>query len=303
MSWLEVRVTVSGELAEPVAEVLSRHCPAGVVITADHSQKTEMPLGQAMTVAGYLPQNEQTTALKKQIQEDLWHLSQIQEIPEPTFEKIEETDWLKVWKKDYQPIPIGNRLLIQPPWLEPSWGDRAIVQIDPGMAFGTGTHPTTILCLEIIEQILPTGGQVLDIGCGSGILSIAAVKLGASRVSAYDTDIEAVKATQSNATDNSVAQSIDIKQGSLQDAFEDFRGKRKPDLIVANILAKVLRQFFVDGIPELMGKNTHLVISGILEMQADAVTEAAEQAGLRKVQAKMQRDWVAMVLKKNPALK
>ena len=301
MSWLEVRLTVSGELAEPVAEVLSRHCPAGVVITADYSQNPELAQMDAMTVAGYLPMDEKTPALKKRIREDLWHLSQIQPLPDPTFEPIEEANWLEVWKKDYQPIPIGQRLLIQPPWLEPGWGDRALVRIDPGMAFGTGTHPTTILCLELLEEMINPGAAVVDLGCGSGILSIAAIKLGAAQALAYDTDVEAIKATETNSRQNNVADRITSKQGSLAEAMRDWAGSPAPNFILANILAKVLRQFLEEGLPDLMGAETTLILSGILDMQEEAMLEAAEAAGLTLLQSRQQKDWVALALKKKPA--
>ncbi|MFP3853143.1 MAG: 50S ribosomal protein L11 methyltransferase [Anaerolineales bacterium] len=300
MKWFEVRLTVNGELAEPVAELLSRHCDGGVVITSETEYGSQVDLNGPVTIAGYFPA-EHAQGKRRKIEEGLWHLSQIQQLPQPTFRAIEEENWAESWREHYQPINVGQRLRISPSWHNENKTDRLTIKIDPGMAFGTGTHPTTILCLELLERYLNPGDEVIDLGCGTGILSIASLKLGADRVLAYDVDPAAVKATGENARHNGVEASIVVQEGTLAEAKEAVRTGAPADLVTANILATVLTSMLADGLAELVAGKSVLILSGILEEQAGEVEAAAEEHNLKLVQLLQKQDWVALAFKKNPA--
>lgn len=155
-AWLEVSLLVDGELAEAVAEVLSRYAPGGVAIestavTANEDDEGGRAVGP-LRVCAYLPMNEEVEATRQRLEEALWYLGRICSLPAPQFQPVQEADWAEAWKKHYHPIPVGQKLIIVPAWLEPPSADRIPIRMDPGMAFGTGTHPTTQLCLEAIED-------------------------------------------------------------------------------------------------------------------------------------------------------
>ena len=154
MNWLEVSLTVNGELAEAVAEVLARFVPGGVVVesTAIYADPEDhgYPVGP-LRVCGYLPMDVQLEETRQRIEEALYFLGRIQPLPDPQFKPIEEVNWAEAWKQHYKPIAIGKKLVIVPAWLDSPDESRISIRIDPGMAFGTGTHPTTQLCLELLE--------------------------------------------------------------------------------------------------------------------------------------------------------
>ena len=162
MNWLEVSLVVDGELAEAVAEVLARFAPNGVVIEStaieDQPNSEGVPIGP-LRVCAYIQGDEKIKDTRQRIEEALWYLGRIQPIPTPKFKTIEETNWNAAWKTHYKPIPIGKNLIIVPPWLESPDADRIPIRIDPGMAFGTGTHPTTQLCLEMLCDIVSHKGR------------------------------------------------------------------------------------------------------------------------------------------------
>jgi len=204
--WLEVSLTVDEELAEAVAEVLARFSSQGGVameqaVNYDAYEIEGQPVGP-VRVFGYLVVNETIEETRQRLEEALWHLSRIQPLPAPVYRWVEDQDWMEAWKQHYHPLPIGARLLVAPPWAEIEAGDRVVVRIDPSMAFGTGTHPSTQLSLELLERYLQPGQEVIDVGCGSGILSIAAVKLGARQALAVDIDPASVRATDENSGDS-----------------------------------------------------------------------------------------------------
>src|SRR5512137_2134365 len=188
MNWLEVSLTVNGELAEAVADVLARFAPNGVTteqaVTFVHDEDEGTPIGP-ITVRAYLPADACMEERRHKLEESLFYLGMIQPLPVPVFTPLPDQNWMEAWKERYKPIPIGRKLIIVPAWLESPDEKRIPIRIDPGMAFGTGTHPTTQLCLEFVEALSPGSGaagqlpfSVIDVGCGSGILSIAALKLG-----------------------------------------------------------------------------------------------------------------------------
>jgi ribosomal protein L11 methyltransferase len=175
---------------------------------------------------------------------------------------------------------------------------RVAVKIDPSMAFGTGTHPSTQLCLELIEEHVQSGKAVIDIGCGSGILTIAALKLGASQALAVDIDAESVKETLKACKFNQVGEQVETGQGSVEEIMRGDFGMKQAPLVLANILAPVLIKLFDDGMAETVTPRGAILLAGILAEQGAKVRAAAESKGLTFVEERHSGDWVALVMKK-----
>ncbi len=303
--WLEVSLTVDPELAEAISELLSRFVSNGVVVesgvTYNDAEDEGTPFGP-VKVYGYMAIDEKIEETRQRLEEGLWHLGQIQAIPEAAFRVINDEDWMAVWKQHYRPIPIGKRLLILPAWIEEPPGSRTAVKIDPSMAFGTGTHPTTQLCMELLEETVVPGQPVIDVGCGSGILSIGALKLGAAHALAVDIDNAAIRSTRENAQANGVLAQIETGLGSVTEILEGSFSLRQAPLVLANILAPVIIRLFEAGLARLVAPGGKLVLSGILDTQAQDVIQAAEAKGLRKVDLRQINDWVAIVMELPDAL-
>lgn len=309
-AWIEVSLTVDGELAEAVADVLQRFVTGGVVIEAIEIKFNEQYEGQAfgpMRVCGYFPADSNVEEQRQRLEESLWYLGRIQPLPAPEFKMIRSADWKDAWKEKYHPLPVGKKLIIIPAWLETSDILRVPIKIDPGMAFGTGTHPTTQLCLEMLEENLldlQTANQnertpvdVIDIGCGSGILAIAALKLGARHALGVDTDFEAVASAQQNALLNDIADRFDVHQGSVTDVLLGKYSLVKAHLILANILAPVIIRLLGEGLPRLMLPSGRMILSGILEDQTAEVLSALEGQGLIVTDRRQVGDWVALCVR------
>ncbi|HRQ33211.1 MAG TPA: 50S ribosomal protein L11 methyltransferase, partial [Anaerolineales bacterium] len=224
MNWLEVSMTVDGELAESVADVFARFAPNGVMteqgVKYNDDEDAGTPTGP-ITVRAYLEVNDGLEETRQKLEESLFYLGMIQPLPTPSYKQIADQNWMEAWKQHYKPIRIGERLLILPAWMESPEPNRVAIKIDPGMAFGTGTHPTTQLCLELLEltfgerrKTKESGASFLfplsciDVGCGSGILSIAAIKLGASKVLGVDIDSESIVNSRENANVNEVGEEL-----------------------------------------------------------------------------------------------
>ena len=301
MNWLEVSLIVDGEMAEAAAEVLARFAPNGVVIESTAIQANVEneghPVGP-LRVCAYLEVDAQIEETRQRITESLWYLGRIRELPEPTFKTIGEVNWAEAWKQHYKPVSIGERLIIVPVWLESPDEERISIQIDPGMAFGTGTHPTTQLCLELLEDYTPLNGEVLDIGCGSGILSIAALKLGASRAYGVDVEPDAIPTAQENAATNGVAENLEIALGSVDEIKAGVFEIQRAPLVLANILAPILKRLLDGGMGDLIALDGVLVLSGILEEQVDEMVANINEHGLHVIEQRQIDDWVAVVVKK-----
>lgn len=299
--WLEVSMTVDPELAEAVSEVMNRYVSNGVVVESGVTFVNEEDEGTAFGPArifGYMAIDEQTEETRRRLEEALWHLGQIRPLPQPVFTLIHDEDWMASWKSHYHPIQIGKRLLILPAWVEDPNQGRIAVKIDPSMAFGTGTHPTTQLCMEFLETTVTPGQPVIDVGCGSGILSIGAVKLGASKALAVDIDNAAIRSTKENAQANGVLEKIEVHVGSVADISKGEFSIRQAPLVLANILAPVIIRLFDLGLADLATPGGKVVLSGILDEQAGDVINSAAAHGLRQVETRQMGDWVAILLER-----
>ncbi len=299
MNWLKVSLTVDGEMAEAVAEVLSRFAPNGVVIEStaiENSLENEGHSVGPLRVSAYLKIDETIEETRQRVEESIWYLGRIRGLPKPEFKTIEEINWSESWKKHYRPIQIGKRLIIIPSWLESPDKTRIPIQIDPGMAFGTGTHPSTQLCLEMLEEYTPQEGDVLDIGCGSGILSIAALKLGARRAFGVDIQEEAIPAAHANAADNGVADRVEFTLGSVSDIKSGIWDIQCAPLVMANILAFILKQLLDEGLGDLISPGGVLILSGILEEQVLEMHNAIKFHRLQILKQTQIEDWVAIAV-------
>lgn len=295
MEWVEISLTVNGELAEAVAEVLSRYCTNGVVTEQGVRHLDDRDAGTAdgpITVRAYLPADGDVEGKRAQIDEALHYLGLIQPLPAPAFRQIADQNWMEAWRKQYRPIEIGRRLMVVPAWMEPERRNRVAVKIDPGMAFGTGTHPSTQLCLQFIDSILDSmiggrggGGEgaatsIIDVGCGSGILAIAALKLGAGAALGVDTDPGAVRNARENADLNGIGGELILGVGSVREILDGTFGIKSAPLVVVNILAPVIGDLFEDGLSGLLDPGGALILAGILEIQAADVEQAVRKAGM-----------------------
>lgn len=316
MDWLEVSLTVNGELAEAVADVLARFAPNGVTteqaVDFVNDEDEGTPIGP-ITVRAYIPADARLEERRQKLEESLFYLGMIQPLPVPVFTPLPDQNWMEAWKERYKPIPIGRKLIIVPAWLESPDVSRFSIKIDPGMAFGTGTHPTTQLCLELIEQYFDDGrrrmedglsmvhgprSMVIDVGCGSGILSIGALKLGADIALGVDIDEASIKASRENAAANDIApEQFAVGLGSVTEILEGRFFLNQAPLVLANILAPVIVRLFDIGLADLVAPGGSLILSGILAEQAGLVESAAEGKGLKLVKKRQMGDWVAITMR------
>ncbi|MBN2047230.1 MAG: 50S ribosomal protein L11 methyltransferase [Anaerolineaceae bacterium] len=299
--WLEISLSVSGELAEAVAEVISRFATNGVVCEqgVDYSGSDVIPVPAGpVKVFGYLPIDEDLEDTRQRLEEALWHLSQIEPLPQAAYREIVDQDWMQVFKDHYQPIPVGEKLLILPAWANQEDLSRIAVRIDPSMAFGTGTHPTTQLCMLMLEKYTNVGDDLIDVGCGSGILSIAALKLGATKALAVDVDGASVIATRENGERNGVLDQIEVGKGSVSEILDGGFSFAASKLVVVNILAPIILRLFDVGLADLVEPGGTLILSGILDRQADEIRVRAESLGFQQIDQEEITDWVSMTFHK-----
>jgi ribosomal protein L11 methyltransferase len=341
-SWLEVSLIVEPELVEPVSEILSRFAPGGVAVestdvTPDENNQYGRFVGPLRVVA-YIPLSDDVESIRYKIEESLWYLGRIRPLPDPQFRYVEETDWSEAWKEHYRPIPIGNRLIIVPAWMENPVGERIPISMDPGMAFGTGTHPTTQLCLEYVEELISSkkvsgmhsvkrsgehsNGEVnlyphdendatqyfgesqsvidvIDIGCGSGILSVAAIKLGARFALGVDVDPLAVKVSRENAVINNVSDNIEFGVGSLENILNSEFSISTAPIVFANILAPVIIKLLDNGLGETLTSHGSLILSGIIDVQENEIVKAIRRNNLKVISKRQIDDWVALCVEKD----
>jgi ribosomal protein L11 methyltransferase len=300
-NWIEVTMRVDGESAEAVAEVLQRYGHQGVSveqegITPDIWDEGDVPPPQHLIVRAYFPDDDRAQDTKKQLETALGHMNMMYPMPKPQYTIIKEEDWAEAWKVHYHPLRIGKHLLVRPLWIEinPEPYD-IVISLDPGMAFGTGTHPTTQLCLEAIEDLTQPDQEILDLGCGSGILSIAAAKLGAQQIVGLDIDPIAVEATLENAEANGVADKIVAEEGSLENIITS---ARQFDFIVVNILAKIILKMTENNLGDTVRPGGIAIFSGIIDTQVEDVEEGLRKTGLQPYARRQQGDWFLIEAKR-----
>ncbi len=273
------------DLAEPAAEILSRVAPNGVAVEM-------LPIG--VRVRAWLPNDEALPDRRRRLDEGLWHLGQIQSFPNPHYKLIEEEPWETSWNEHYQPLEIGERLQILPSWMKQEGSRRIPIYLEPGMAFGTGSHTTTRHCLEATELLVAAGDLVADLGCGSGILAIAAARLGAGRVVALDIDEQAVRLARENVRRNGVADQVRVTEGSISE-LESAGTARGFELILANIRASVLEDLIQAGVSRHLASDGRIVMSGILDYQIESLVDLGNSGGLLLERTMESGDWRSVV--------
>ncbi len=301
MRYLEARVTFEPSdpetAADLVAAVFFDVGLQGVVIEDPTLEGEEgwaeeaPPRPERHAVAGFLPVDERLEGCRQALEEALDGLGRRLGLPyRLAFREVDEEDWAESWKAFFAPLRIGRRIVVKPSWREAETrpGDL-VIELDPGMAFGTGTHPTTRLTLELLERHLRPGASFLDVGTGSGILLIAAAKLGAGRLAGCDRDGMAVRV----ARDNLARNGIDPRRVALlqADLAGGFRGRF--DLVAANILEPAVIAL-LDELPRLLAPGGCLIASGILAGSRDALSERLREAGLEKIEVRQEERWIAL---------
>jgi ribosomal protein L11 methyltransferase len=301
-SWLELSVTADPEAVEAVSEILSRACGGGIAVEApfelvDEGLAARIAPGRPAIVRGYVAAFDASAVRRAvaQAEQDLGHLQAfgLRPIGEIETRVVHEEEWAEAWKEHFPVMRVGRRLVIRPTWREhEAQPSDVVIALDPGMAFGTGLHPTTRLCLAGIEQWADdgrlAGARLLDLGCGSGILGIAAGLLGANEVLGFDTDPLAVEVTTTNARRNGLEGVLRARVGSLPLA-----GEGAFDLVTANLVASLL----VDLAPELaavLRAGGRLLASGIFADRETEVGRAFESVGLAVVDRRLETEWLAL---------
>ncbi|MBH0229923.1 50S ribosomal protein L11 methyltransferase [Halobacillus yeomjeoni] len=310
MKWSEICIHTTNEAVEPVSNVLHESGASGVVIEDPKDLERETaPLGEiyelnpedypeeGVYVKAYLPVNSFLAETIDEIKQSINNL-RTYDIDigrnDVTISEINEEDWATAWKKYYKPVKISEKITIIPTWEEytPVSSDEIIIEMDPGMAFGTGTHPTTVLSIQALEQYLEKDDLVFDVGTGSGILSVAAVLLGARHAHAYDLDDIAVKSSQINAELNGVENQVTSKLNDLLDGVD-----MEADLIVSNILAEIIVQF-TDDAYRVVKPGGYFITSGIISGKKEEVRDRLKDSGFEIVETNRMEDWVSIIARK-----
>lgn len=298
MRWLELSVTTDAEAVEAVSEILGRVSagtavhPLALIRDPDDELAAAPDPAAGFTVTAHVADDPDAAAHIDTTERALWHLQAfgLRPVGELRVRPVDDADWAERWREHYTVQRIGQ-VAIVPSWVahSPDPGEATIV-LDPGMAFGTGLHPTTRGCLELLQLVQPVPARVLDVGCGSGILSLAALRLGAGSAVGIDTDPNAIEATRSNADRNGLADAIEARHGALAAAADE----RFP-LVLANLVAAVLVEL-APALAAHLAPGGTLIASGIIEPRADEVIAAMGTAGLAVRDRRDDGEWVSLAL-------
>ncbi|MCM3396868.1 50S ribosomal protein L11 methyltransferase [Oceanobacillus profundus] len=311
MKWSEVCIHTTNEAIEPISNILHETGASGLVIEdpQDLIKVRDNVYGEiydldpnaypeeGVRIKAYLPMNSFLGETVEQIKQAINNLL-IYDIDlgknHVSLSEVNEEEWATAWKKYYKPVKVSQKITITPTWEEytPVSSDEIIIELDPGMAFGTGTHPTTVLSMQALETYLTSDDAVIDVGCGSGVLSIAAAKLGAKEVYAYDLDEIAVKSTQQNAKLNGLDNQIVVAQNNLLDHVN-----KQVNVIVSNILAEIIVRFVDDAWDNLVSDGL-FITSGIIQNKKQLVKDKLTEQGFEIIAVNEMEDWISIVARK-----
>ncbi|MGE7947390.1 50S ribosomal protein L11 methyltransferase [Lysinibacillus sp. NPDC093688] len=311
MKWSELSIHTKNEAVEAISNILHEAGASGVVIedSAEFAKPREDRYGEiyalneadfpkdGVIVKAYLSESSFLNESVEEIKAAITNLTNFNiDIGENVVSIVEvnEEDWETAWKQYYHPVKISERFTIVPTWEEyvPVSTDELIIELDPGMAFGTGTHPTTVMCLQGLEKVVKAEDLVIDIGTGSGVLSIGAALLGAKSVHALDLDEVAVRSAQENVVLNKVDDKVSVFHGNLLDTV-----KEPADVVVANILAEIIMSFTDDAF-SIVKPGGLYVTSGIIAAKRDDVKVALEASGFEIEEVLLMEDWVAIIARR-----
>lgn len=309
MNWLEYTVLTTTEASDMISNLLIEAGSKGVMIEDKNdvalNQRPEgqwdiideeiaRRIGDDVKVTGYYPIDERIADTVSHIETELRKLQAIEfDFPVGKLtgytHSIDEEDWAESWKKSYKPFRLGSHIVIKPGWerFDPEPEDR-IIEIDPGMAFGTGTHETTGMCVELIEEYVKPGMKVIDIGTGTGILAIAAAHMGAKEVLATDLDPMAVKVAAENVEKNGFSGTITTRCGDLLEAVDE-----TGEVVVANIIADVIKMLAAP-VRAHIAPGGRFICSGIARERQDEVIEALNAAGYKNLDVREKGEWCAI---------
>jgi len=303
MSWIEARVVfkskdpvIAGDLISNIFYELGIQgvCTEDPEVWPDEPADASFEADKDYAVSGYLPVDDRIEFLRSALETDLSGLERDNGIIlKVTYRNVEEEDWSESWKRYFSPTKITDRIIVKPTWHDyiPLKGE-SVIEIDPGMAFGTGTHPTTSLCVKMIEKYIRSGDTFLDIGSGSGVLMIAASKLGATDVWGIDNDDTAVEVATYNLKLNGVREeAFNVRRGDLATGVT-----RRFNMITANILSEVII-VLLDDITRVMEKEGVLICSGIIEKNAPNILDKMNRIGLEITETHSKDEWVTIVAK------
>ena len=312
MQWIEIKITTRTEAVEAISYMLMELGIKGVRIDDPKDilmQEKDECAWDYVDEALLQSKDPDVVEIFCYLSEEDYYLQRIEEIKSRlamiaqfipigegtvTLQKVKEEEWANAWKQYYKPFRAAKQIVIEPTWEKATFvqeGDQ-VIKLDPGMAFGTGTHETTSLCIQSLEQYVTPNDTILDIGCGSGILGIVAGKLGAKKVIGVDIDPNAIKVAKENVQINQVDEIVEIRQGDLLEVVEE-----KTDCIVANIIADVIIKL-VESVPQVLRPKGFFIASGIIMERLEEVKQAIEKSSFDLVEVLTKGDWAAVVARK-----
>jgi ribosomal protein L11 methyltransferase len=293
--WYELTTWADCEAIESVAELFARHgYNEGVSIEEPFLQEQDgdnlrIDTSKPAVIRTYIPAESYDPATVDLIRNGLWHLGQMRAVGELTVTERSEEDWASAWKEQYRPLRASDRVVIRPPWFEyEAQADDIVLVLDPGMAFGTGMHPTTRLSLFQIERFVRSGQSLFDVGTGSGILAIAAMRVGAAPIDAVDIEPMSIRVAAGNLDLNDAAERITLDVGSA-----DWATGKRYDVVVANIIARVLISIAGD-LKAATKPGGLLLLSGIIESKEAETRERFDALGLELRERNQIEDWISL---------